>query len=154
MPSPIASTPSSWAGETKLFCAELAERPAALSKLPKSDVTRLLGSMVSAGSSVASEPASFFEGVRLRKSAKLREADHIVFRERCRPLKRYVPVSMYMSPFLCSPDRAGDPSDPGRYHVDQIEADPLPSGHTWRRWGIAIKRPDGSVDLEPDPWDQ
>jgi hypothetical protein len=25
-------------------------------------------------------------------------------------------------------------SDPGRYHVDKISADPLPSGHTSRRW--------------------
>lgn len=42
-------------------------------------------------------------------------------------------------------------SEPGRYHIDQIEADPLPSGHNSRRWGVAIRRPDGSVDLEPDP---
>jgi hypothetical protein len=35
---------------------------------------------------------------------------------------------------------------PGRYHVDQIERDPLPSGHTSRRWGVAIKHPDGSGD--------
>jgi hypothetical protein len=43
-------------------------------------------------------------------------------------------------------------SEPGRYHVDDISADPLPSGHTSRRWGIVIKRGDGSVELEPDPW--
>jgi hypothetical protein len=30
---------------------------------------------------------------------------------------------------------------PGRYHVDEIAADPLPSGHTSRRWGVAIKHP-------------
>jgi hypothetical protein len=36
---------------------------------------------------------------------------------------------------------------PGRYQVDEISADPLPSGHTSRRWGIAIRRKDGSVDL-------
>jgi len=41
---------------------------------------------------------------------------------------------------------------PGRYHVDEISADPLPSGHTSRRWGIAIKGPDGTVTLDPDPW--
>ncbi len=40
---------------------------------------------------------------------------------------------------------------PGLYHVDEISADSLPSGHTSRRWGVAIKRPDGSVLLEPDP---
>jgi hypothetical protein len=41
---------------------------------------------------------------------------------------------------------------PGRYHVDQILADPLPWGHTPRRWGSAIKHPDGRADLDPDPW--
>jgi hypothetical protein len=41
---------------------------------------------------------------------------------------------------------------PGRYHIDQIERDPLPCGHTSRRWGVGIKNRDGSVDLEPDPW--
>jgi hypothetical protein len=44
-------------------------------------------------------------------------------------------------------------AEPGRYYADQIERDPLPSGHTSRRWGVAIKRQDGSVVLEPDPWD-
>jgi hypothetical protein len=39
----------------------------------------------------------------------------------------------------------------GRYDVDQISAEPLPSGHTSRRWGTAIKRPDGAVTLEPRP---
>ena len=40
----------------------------------------------------------------------------------------------------------------GRYHVDEISADPLPSGHTSRRWGVGIKRPDGVVTLDRDPW--
>jgi hypothetical protein len=40
----------------------------------------------------------------------------------------------------------------GCYHVDEISAEPLPSGHTSRRWGTAIKRPDGAVALAPDPW--
>ena len=40
----------------------------------------------------------------------------------------------------------------GRFHVDEISSDPLPSGHTSRRWGTAIKRPDGAVTLDPDPW--
>jgi hypothetical protein len=26
-------------------------------------------------------------------------------------------------------------AEPGRYHVDEISSDPLPSGHTSRRWG-------------------
>jgi hypothetical protein len=42
---------------------------------------------------------------------------------------------------------------PGRYDIDQIEREPLPSGHTSRRWGVAIKGPDGSVMIEPDPWE-
>ena len=41
---------------------------------------------------------------------------------------------------------------PGRYHIDEISSDPLPSGHTSRRWGVGIKRPDGVVALDPDPW--
>jgi hypothetical protein len=45
-----------------------------------------------------------------------------------------------------------EPLDAGRYHVDQIAADPLSSGPTSRRWGSAIKHPDGRVDLDPDPW--
>jgi hypothetical protein len=40
---------------------------------------------------------------------------------------------------------------PGRYDVDEISADSLPSGHTSRRWGIVIKWRDGAVFLEPDP---
>jgi hypothetical protein len=39
-----------------------------------------------------------------------------------------------------------------RYHVDELSADPLPSGHTSRRWGVGIKHDDGVVVLEPDPW--
>jgi hypothetical protein len=42
---------------------------------------------------------------------------------------------------------------PGCYHVDEISSDPLPPGHTSRRWGTAIKRPDGKVAIEPDPWE-
>ena len=29
--------------------------------------------------------------------------------------------------------------DPGRYTVDEIALDPLPSGHTARRWGVLLK---------------
>jgi hypothetical protein len=38
-----------------------------------------------------------------------------------------------------------------RYRIDQIEREPLPSGHTSRRWGIGVKRDDGSAEIEPDP---
>jgi hypothetical protein len=41
---------------------------------------------------------------------------------------------------------------PGPYHVDEIAADPLPSGHTSRRWGVAITHPHGRVELDPEPW--
>jgi hypothetical protein len=41
---------------------------------------------------------------------------------------------------------------PCRYHVDEFSSDPLPSGHTSRRWGVGIKHPDGVVTLDPDPW--
>jgi hypothetical protein len=41
----------------------------------------------------------------------------------------------------------------GRYHIDEISRDPLPSGHTSRRWVIGIKQADGSVMPEPDPWE-
>jgi hypothetical protein len=40
---------------------------------------------------------------------------------------------------------------PGRYHIDEISGDPPQSGQPPRRWGIAIKHPDGSVVLLPDP---
>jgi hypothetical protein len=42
-------------------------------------------------------------------------------------------------------------AQPGQYNIDIIAADPLPSGHTSRRWGVGIKFADGSVMLEPDP---
>jgi hypothetical protein len=42
-------------------------------------------------------------------------------------------------------------SKAGRYDVDEISADPLPSGHTSRRLGIVIKWRDGAAFLEPDP---
>jgi hypothetical protein len=42
---------------------------------------------------------------------------------------------------------------PGRYHVDEISADLLPSGHSSRRYAVAIKKHDGSVTIEPDLWE-
>jgi hypothetical protein len=41
---------------------------------------------------------------------------------------------------------------PGRYHVDEISSDPLPSGHTSRRWGVGFKDKNGTIAIEPDPW--
>jgi hypothetical protein len=41
---------------------------------------------------------------------------------------------------------------PGRYSVDDISVQPLPSGQTSRWWGVGIKQSDGSVTLEPDLW--
>ena len=40
----------------------------------------------------------------------------------------------------------------GRYDVDEIRAEPFPSGHTSRQWGRVIRHPDGIED-EPWPWD-
>jgi len=44
-------------------------------------------------------------------------------------------------------------SEPGHYRIDEISSDPLPSGHTSRRWSVGNKRHDGTVVIEPDPWD-
>jgi hypothetical protein len=41
---------------------------------------------------------------------------------------------------------------PGRYHVDEISATPLPSSHTARRSGLLLKLPDGTILEEPDAW--
>jgi hypothetical protein len=41
---------------------------------------------------------------------------------------------------------------PGRYDVDEIRAEPFPSGHTSRQWGRLIRHPDGRVEEEPHSW--
>ena len=41
----------------------------------------------------------------------------------------------------------------GRYHIDVISVEPLPSGHTARRWGTAMRHDDGRLILDPDPWE-
>jgi hypothetical protein len=38
---------------------------------------------------------------------------------------------------------------PGRYSVDEIQAEPFPSGHTSRSWGRMIRDPDGRVEDDP-----
>jgi hypothetical protein len=48
--------------------------------------------------------------------------------------------------------RAIEGLGPSRYHVDEICSDPLPSGHTSRRWGIGFKDKNGTIAIEPDPW--
>jgi hypothetical protein len=40
----------------------------------------------------------------------------------------------------------------GRYDVDEIRAEPFPSGHTSRQWGHLIRHSDGRVEDEPNPW--
>ncbi len=40
---------------------------------------------------------------------------------------------------------------PGRYNVDELSADPLPNGDTSKRWGVVIKRSDGTLAIEVDP---
>ena len=47
-----------------------------------------------------------------------------------------------------------DHLDAGRYTVDEIASEPLPSGHTARRWGVLLKLDDGTIIEEPDPWDE
>jgi hypothetical protein len=41
---------------------------------------------------------------------------------------------------------------PGRYDVDEIRAEPFPSGHTSRPWGRRLRHPDGWVEDELWPW--
>jgi hypothetical protein len=43
--------------------------------------------------------------------------------------------------------------DTDRYAVDEISTDPLPSGHTARRWGVMLKLDDGTIIEEPHPWE-
>jgi hypothetical protein len=43
-------------------------------------------------------------------------------------------------------------SKPGKYTVEAISADPLPSGHTSRRLGVTSSRPDKSAAIEAAPW--
>jgi hypothetical protein len=42
----------------------------------------------------------------------------------------------------------------GRFIIEEIPMAGafLPSGHSCRRWGFAIRHPDGSDSLEPTPW--
>jgi hypothetical protein len=42
---------------------------------------------------------------------------------------------------------------PGSYQVDELSAEPHPSGHTARRWGMLFKLSDGTIIEEPDPWE-
>ncbi len=42
--------------------------------------------------------------------------------------------------------------EPGLYRVDEIRADPFPSGHTSRACGSLIRHADGRVGDEPWPW--
>jgi hypothetical protein len=42
--------------------------------------------------------------------------------------------------------------EPGRYDVDEIRAEPFPSGYTSRSWGRMIRHSDGRVEDEAWPW--
>ncbi len=42
---------------------------------------------------------------------------------------------------------------PGSYAVDEIRVDPPPSGQTGKRWGTIRRFEDGTILLEPDPWE-
>jgi hypothetical protein len=43
---------------------------------------------------------------------------------------------------------------PDRFIVEEVSpaGQLLPSGHSCRRWGTAVRHPDGQVTLDPDPW--
>jgi len=41
--------------------------------------------------------------------------------------------------------------EPGQYRVDEMRADPFPSGHTSRGWGGMIRHADEWVEDEPNP---
>ena len=42
---------------------------------------------------------------------------------------------------------------PGRYVIEEssVAGQFLPSGYTCHRWGIAIRKADGTVEFEPEP---
>jgi len=42
--------------------------------------------------------------------------------------------------------------EPGDYRVDEIRADPFPSGHPSRAWGGLLRHADGRVEDKPYPW--
>jgi hypothetical protein len=39
----------------------------------------------------------------------------------------------------------------GRFRIEEITRDPLPPGHTSRRWGAGAKWADGTIVIERDP---
>jgi hypothetical protein len=43
---------------------------------------------------------------------------------------------------------------PGRYTIEEVSraGELLPSGHSCRRWGTAIRHPDGQVTVDPERW--
>jgi hypothetical protein len=43
---------------------------------------------------------------------------------------------------------------PGRFHVDEIRAEPFASGHTSRAWGSLIRHADGRVEGKSRRWDK
>jgi hypothetical protein len=47
-------------------------------------------------------------------------------------------------------------ASPGRFIVEEVAVAGalLPPGHSCRRWGTAIRHPDGQVTLDPEPWQE
>jgi hypothetical protein len=45
---------------------------------------------------------------------------------------------------------------PGRFVVEEssMAGELPPSGYSCQRWGTAIRHDDGSVTLDPDPWEE
>ena len=42
-------------------------------------------------------------------------------------------------------------SEPGRYVIDEVSNEPPTNGDAVRHWGIAMRWPDGTVEIEPEP---
>jgi hypothetical protein len=45
---------------------------------------------------------------------------------------------------------------PGRFIIEEssMAGELLPSGYSCQRWGTVIRHSDGSVTIDPDPWEE
>jgi hypothetical protein len=64
------------------------------------------------------------------------------------------PNDYYLAASVDDIDHALGDAQPGRFIVEEVSAagQVLPSRHSCRRWGTAVRRPDGHVILDSDPW--
>jgi hypothetical protein len=63
------------------------------------------------------------------------------------------PNDYYMAAGLDDIAHALGDAQPGRFLVEEVSpsGELLPSGHSCRRWGTAVRHPDEQVTLDPDP---